>query len=75
MLPNRSVMVSNNGRESVIFNETIQHFPILRTLYNQITDRNYAIVCTKFDHSEQVLQLLKTPMNVANYDGSAHDAD
>ncbi len=36
-------------------------------------DRNYAIVCTEFDHSEQILQLLKTAVNVSNYDGAAHD--
>jgi len=49
----------------------IQHLATLGSLNNEIADRNYAIVCTEFDHSEQVLQLLKTAMNVANDYGSA----
>jgi hypothetical protein len=73
MLPDRPVVISNDGRESVIFDETIQHLAALRTFDDEITDRNYAVVCTKFDHSEQILQLLKTAVNVANDDGSAHD--
>jgi hypothetical protein len=67
-------VVANDCRKPVILYEAIQHFAVLRALNDQITDRNHAVVCTKFDHFEQILQLLKTAVNVANDNGSAHDA-
>lgn len=39
---------------------------------NRMANRDHAIVCTEFDHSEQILQLLKTAVYVSDYDGAAH---
>jgi hypothetical protein len=72
MLPQHAVLITNHGGKARVSDEEVKHILVPGTFNDQVSNRDDSVISFDGEQREQIGQLVKASVDVADYNCPAH---